>query len=106
MDELELGVSGKMRKGGMRQSELNLSTLAQPGAQQLVGFGMLPDQVYSKAVRKGFEFSLMVVGASGLGKSTLVNSMFLTDIYADGVKEGGKEGSGCSHQSQQPRSRH
>ena len=24
----------------------------------------------------------MVVGASGLGKSTLVNSMFLTDIYA------------------------
>ena len=39
-------------------------------------------QVYSKAVRKGFEFSLMVVGASGLGKSTLVNSMFLTDIYS------------------------
>ena len=29
-------------------------------------------QVYSKAVRKGFEFSLMVVGESGLGKSTLV----------------------------------
>ena len=40
----------------------------------------------------GFEFSLMVVGASGLGKSTMVNSMFLTDIYAEGVKEGGKEG--------------
>ena len=47
-------------------------------------------QVYSKAVRKGFEFSLMVVGASGLGKSTLVNSMFLTDIYAD-EKEPGKQ---------------
>ena len=44
-------------------------------------------QVYSKAVRKGFEFSLMVVGASGLGKSTLVNSMFLTDIYSEGAKE-------------------
>ena len=29
-------------------------------------------QVYRKAVRKGFEFSLMVVGESGLGKSTLV----------------------------------
>jgi len=48
---------------------------------QVVGFGLLPDQVYNKAVRKGFEFSLMVVGASGLGKSTLVNSLFLTDIY-------------------------
>ena len=52
MDELELGVSGKMRKGGMRQSELNLSTLAQPGAQQLVGFGMLPDQV--RAFHQGY----------------------------------------------------
>ena len=38
MDELELG--GKMRKShDMRQSEMNLAQ------QQLVGFGMLPDQV-------------------------------------------------------------
>ena len=32
----------------------------------------------------------MVVGASGLGKSTLVNSMFLTDIYSETVKEPAK----------------
>ena len=44
MDELAL-TGSKMRKGGaMRQSELNLSQLG-PASQQLVGFGMLPDQV-------------------------------------------------------------
>jgi hypothetical protein len=51
---------------------------------EMVGFGLLPAQVYSKAIRRGFEFCLMVAGASGLGKSTLVNSMFLTDIYTLG----------------------
>lgn len=48
-----------------------------------VGFANLPNQVYRKAVKKGFEFTLMVVGESGLGKSTLMNSMFLTDIYSN-----------------------
>ncbi|GFG28388.1 hypothetical protein Cfor_01759, partial [Coptotermes formosanus] len=47
-----------------------------------VGFANLPNQVYRKAVKKGFDFTLMVVGESGLGKSTLMNSMFLADIYA------------------------
>ena len=46
-----------------------------------IGFSNLPKQLYRKALKKGFEFVLLVVGETGLGKSTLINSMFLTDIY-------------------------
>nr|XP_033801578.1 septin-4-like isoform X1 [Geotrypetes seraphini] len=46
-----------------------------------VGFATLPNQVHRKSVKKGFDFTLMVAGESGLGKSTLVDSLFLTDLY-------------------------
>jgi len=48
-----------------------------------VGFANLPNQVHRKSVKKGFEFTLMVAGESGLGKSTLIDSLFLTDLYGD-----------------------
>lgn len=53
----------------------------QKDGEGYVGFANLPNQVYRKAVKKGFDFTIMVVGASGLGKSTLINSMFLADVY-------------------------
>ena len=49
-----------------------------------VGFSSLPEQVHRKALKRGFDFTLMVVGESGLGKSTLIQSLFLnTELYND-----------------------
>ncbi|XP_074616166.1 septin-7-like isoform X2 [Acropora palmata] len=56
-----------------------------------VGFANLPNQVFRKSVKKGFEFTVMVVGESGLGKSTLLNSLFLTDIYTPASYPGVEE---------------
>ncbi|XP_072925676.1 septin-7-like isoform X2 [Hemitrygon akajei] len=47
-----------------------------------VGFANLPNQVYRKSIKRGFEFTLLVVGESGLGKSTLINSLFLSELYS------------------------
>uniref|UniRef100_A0A4W5MF53 Septin 5 n=1 Tax=Hucho hucho TaxID=62062 RepID=A0A4W5MF53_9TELE len=41
--------------------------------KEYVGFATLPNQVHRKSVKKGFDFTLMV--------STLVNSLFLTDLH-------------------------
>ena len=46
-----------------------------------VGFANLPAQWHRKSVRKGFEFTVMLVGESGLGKSTMVNTLLNTETY-------------------------
>ncbi|XP_033216398.1 septin-7 isoform X5 [Belonocnema kinseyi] len=75
------------RSESNKESNLSLHTRPTPPTKPkeldgYVGFANLPNQVYRKAVKKGFDFTLMVVGESGLGKSTLINSMFLSDIYS------------------------
>ncbi|ORY84490.1 septin [Protomyces lactucae-debilis] len=46
-----------------------------------VGFANLPNQWHRKSVRKGFQFTMMLVGESGLGKSTMVNTLLNSATY-------------------------
>lgn len=46
-----------------------------------VGISTLPNQWHRKSMKKVFDFNIMVVGASGLGKSTLISSLFNTPMY-------------------------
>uniref|UniRef100_A0AAX7T2H8 Septin n=1 Tax=Astatotilapia calliptera TaxID=8154 RepID=A0AAX7T2H8_ASTCA len=43
-----------------------------------VGFDSLPDQLVSKASAQGFCFNILCVGETGIGKSTLMNTLFNT----------------------------
>ncbi|XP_015793586.1 septin-1 [Tetranychus urticae] len=56
-----------------------------PGVGSEIGFATLPHHLHRKYAKKGFDFTIMVVGESGLGKSTLINCLFLADLYKDRV---------------------
>uniref|UniRef100_A0A914LUZ0 Septin-type G domain-containing protein n=1 Tax=Meloidogyne incognita TaxID=6306 RepID=A0A914LUZ0_MELIC len=45
-----------------------------------VCFADFPNQVFRRCLKNGFEFSLMVVGQSGLGKSTFLNTLFMAEL--------------------------
>merc|ERR1711936_549845 len=45
-----------------------------------VGFDSLPDQLVNQAVTTGFTFNIMCIGETGLGKSTLMDSLFNTNF--------------------------
>ncbi|KAG5444871.1 cell division protein [Opisthorchis viverrini] len=41
-----------------------------------VGFDSIPDQLVNKAISQGFAFNILCVGETGIGKSTLVETLF------------------------------
>ncbi|CAF3768572.1 unnamed protein product [Rotaria sp. Silwood1] len=46
-----------------------------------ISFANLSNQIYRKITKHGFNFTLMIVGESGLGKTTLINSLFQINLY-------------------------
>jgi len=47
-----------------------------------VGFDSLPDQLVNKSVQGGFSFNILSIGETGVGKSTLADSLFNTSFDA------------------------
>lgn len=45
-----------------------------------VGFDSIPKQIERRLLKRGFQFNLMVVGQSGLGKTTLINTLFASKL--------------------------
>lgn len=59
------------------KAEPTLRTLKLSGH---VGFDSLPDQLVSKSIQNGFVFNILCIGETGLGKSTLMDSLFNTNF--------------------------
>ncbi|XP_015501428.1 septin-9 isoform X2 [Parus major] len=56
-----------------------------------VGIDAILEQLRRKAMKQGFEFNIMVVGQSGLGKSTLINTLFKSKISRKSVQPAAEE---------------
>ena len=82
-----IGADDQISDKSSDKSSLSEHTSNTTKRDNYVGFANLPNQVFRKSVKKGFQFTLMVVGESGLGKSTLINSLFLTDLYVNTAYE-------------------
>jgi len=80
MDKVLNGVTGGNDLGGR-------GTVKQLAGH--VGFDSLPDQLVNKSLQNGFCFNIMCIGETGIGKSTLCDSLFNTEF--DSAPETHKE---------------
>ncbi|XP_030584899.1 septin 9b isoform X1 [Archocentrus centrarchus] len=79
----------------LSHSNMSESTKPQPQAKgektqssdtSYVGIDNILEQMRRKAMKQGFEFNVMVVGQSGLGKSTLMNTLFKSKVSRKSVQ--------------------
>jgi cell division control protein 12 len=45
-----------------------------------IGIANLPNQKHRRAAKQGVQFTILVVGESGLGKTTFINTLFITSL--------------------------
>nr|XP_036853332.1 septin-9 isoform X4 [Manis javanica] len=88
------GCAGDMadtpRDVGLKQAPMPRNEKA-PVDFGYVGIDSILEQMRRKAMKQGFEFNIMVVGQSGLGKSTLINTLFKSKISRKSVQPTSEE---------------
>ncbi|RKP04796.1 Septin-type guanine nucleotide-binding (G) domain-containing protein [Thamnocephalis sphaerospora] len=57
-----------------------MSELQQVALNSYVGFDTITSQIEKKLLKRGFQLNVILVGETGLGKSTLVNTLFASHL--------------------------
>nr|XP_060479838.1 septin-10 [Panthera onca] len=71
--------SSQVSDDEQKQKRENTRSLTMSGH---VGFESLPDQLVNRSIQQGFCFNILCVGETGIGKSTLIDTLFNTN-FAD-----------------------
>ncbi|EIW68653.1 septin ring protein [Tremella mesenterica] len=64
----------------MAASLVSTATPEEITAGSYVGFDSITRQIEHKLLKRGFQFNVIVVGQTGLGKSTLINTLFASHL--------------------------